>query len=99
YLGIAEYLAFHNRGIRSYAQYLLRDDPITQDFAFTSGLRTEDGKKKPSYNAFGLALVVKHLRGGRLLIWGHVRPRGNRRVRVAIHLDRKGAKSRVVRRV
>jgi hypothetical protein len=99
YLGIAEFLAFHNRGIRSYAQYLLRDDPITQDFAFTSGLRLEDGKKKPSYRGFALALAVKRLSGRRVLVWGHVRPRGDRRVRVAIHLDRKGAKSRVVRRV
>ena len=76
YLGIAEYLAFHNRGIRSYAQYLLRDDPIGQDFAFTTGLRRAGGKKKPSYRAFALALAVKSLRGGRVLVWGHVRPRG-----------------------
>jgi hypothetical protein len=99
YLGIAEYLAFHNRGVRSYAQYLLRDDPIAQDFAFTSGLRLEGGKKKPSYRAFALALAVKSLRGGRVLVWGHVRPRGNRRVRVAINVDRKGAKPRRLRRV
>ena len=99
YLGIAEYLAFHNRGVRSYAQYLLRDDPIAQDFAFTSGLRLEGGKKKPSYNGFALALAVKSLRGRRVLVWGHVRPRGNRRVRVAIRVDRKGGKPRRVRRV
>ena len=99
YLGIAEYLAFHNRGVRSYAQYLLRDDPIAQDFAFTTGLRLEDGRKKPSYSAFALALAVKSLRGGRVLVWGHVRPRGNRRVRVAIRVDRRGGKPRRVRRV
>ena len=99
YLGIAEFLAFHNRGVRSYAQYLLRDDPISQDFAFTTGLRLAGGKKKPSYRAFALALAVKSLRGGRVLVWGHVRPRGNRRVRVAIRVDRRGGKPRRVRRV
>jgi hypothetical protein len=34
-----------------------------------------------------------------VLVWGHVRPGGNRRVRVAIHVDRSGAKPRRVRRV
>ena len=99
FLGIAEYLAFRNRGVRSYAQYLLRDDPIAQDFAFTTGLRLEDGKKKPAYRAFALSLAVKSLRDGRVFVWGHVRPRGNRRVRVSIRVDRKGGQPRRVRRV
>ena len=99
YLGIAEYLAFRNRGVRSYAQYLLRDDPSDQEIAFTTGLRRASGKKKPSYRAFALSLAVKSLRGGRVLVWGHVRPRGNRRVRVAIRVDRRGGKPRRVRRI
>lgn len=99
HLGIAEYLTFKNRGVRSYAQYLLRDDPASFEFGFTTGLRFESGKKKPSYRAFALSLAVKSLRGGRVLVWGHVRPQGNRRVRVAIRVDRKGGKPRRVRRV
>ena len=99
FLGIAEYLAYRNRGVRSYAQYLLRDDPYSGEFSFTTGLRRPGGRKKPAYRAFALALAVKRLRGGRVLVWGHVRPRGKRRVRVAIRVDRRGARPRRVRRV
>lgn len=99
YLGIAEFLSARDPRIRAYGQYLLRDDPIAQEIAFTTGLRLEDGKKKPAYRAFALALAVKRLRGGRVLVWGHVRPRGSRRVRVSIRVDRRGSQPRRVRRV
>jgi len=86
YIGIAEYLAFREPGIRAYGQYLLSDDPLEQEYAFTSGLRFNDGRPKPSLRAFPMTLVVKKRSDERVLIWGHVRPSGARR-QVTIRLD------------
>lgn len=86
--------------VRSYAQYLLFDDPAREGATlkeiwsgFQTGLRFTDGSKKPSYDAYRLPIVVQRARGGGVLIWGRVRPgSGVRRV----ELTRGG---RVVRRV
>ena len=73
YLAISEYLAWRDPRIRSYGQYLLRDDPPRYEFAFTTGLRFHSGRPKPSLRAFPLTLVARR-RGGHVLLWGHVRP-------------------------
>lgn len=89
-LAISEFLAWRNRDVRSYAQYLLFDDPPEFEFSFTTGLRRNGGRAKPSYQAFPLTLLVRR-RGRGVRIWGHVRPDGARlRVRVR-YRDRGGS--------
>jgi hypothetical protein len=67
--------------LRSHAQYLLYDDPArpgtTQKevwAGFQTGLRFNDGSRKPAWDAYRLPLVVHRETGGRVLIWGRVRP-------------------------
>jgi hypothetical protein len=76
YLGIAEYLLYHDSQVRSYGQYLMGDDagnPIDH-LTFDTGLRFADDKPKLSYSAFALPLVARRIGGGRVELWGHVRP-------------------------
>ena len=78
YLAISEQLAYADPRIRSYAQYLMRDDPPdrvpgVRYGGFESGLRFWNGPKKPSYDSFRLPLVVRRS-GDRVSIWGLVRP-------------------------
>jgi hypothetical protein len=86
--------------VRSYAQYLVYDDPPREGATlqeiwsgFQTGLRFTEGTAKPSYEAYRLPIVVQRAEGGGVLIWGRVRPgSGVRRA----ELVRGG---RVVRRV
>ena len=79
YLGIAERLAYADPRVRSWAQYLMRDDPPAEGppevaFAgFESGLLFSDGTPKPAFDAFTLPLVVRR-NGDEVTIWGLVRP-------------------------
>lgn len=79
YLGIAERLAYADPRVKSWAQYLLRDDPPAggppaQAFAgFESGLQFSDGTPKPAYDAFQLPLTVRRS-GDDVTLWGLVRP-------------------------
>ena len=79
YLGIAERLAYADPRVRSWAQYLLRDDPPAEGppelaFAgFESGLQFTDGTPKPADDAFRLPLAVRRS-GDEVTIWGLVRP-------------------------
>jgi uncharacterized protein YndB with AHSA1/START domain len=97
YLGISEYLAYRNRSVRSYSQYLMEDDPASFEFSFTTGLRRHSGRRKPSYRAFRLALAVRRVGRRRVLIWGHYRPGGRRRV--TIFVRRRGGGARKLRSV
>jgi hypothetical protein len=79
YLAIAEHIAYVNPRVKSFSQYLLRDDaprpgPKTERYSgFETGLRRSDGWKKPSYNGFLLPLRV--IRSGAVdVVWGRVRP-------------------------
>jgi Cellulase (glycosyl hydrolase family 5) len=79
-----EELSWRYPRLRSYAQYLLWDDPQRpgpRDVAwsgFQTGLRFGQGPAKPAWNAYRLPLVVH--RGGRgVRIWGRVRPGNGRR--------------------
>jgi hypothetical protein len=76
YIGIAEYLCYRNPRIRSFGQYLLRDDGGGLQFSFQTGLRFNGGAKKAAYDAFSLTLAAKRKsrRSGKVTIWGHVRP-------------------------
>jgi hypothetical protein len=81
YRSIAEYMAYHNPRVRSFSQYLLVDSapvPNAPSFArypgFESGLYLYPGtKRKPAYDSFRLPLVARQ-RGGKVLLWGLVRP-------------------------
>jgi hypothetical protein len=74
---IAERIAYGNRRVRAFSQYLMRDDRERQGAdrygGFQTGLRTADGKAKRAYDGFRLPLVA--LRGRtRTTLWGLVRP-------------------------
>lgn len=67
--------------LRSYAQYLLYDDPAregsTQEqvwSGFQTGLRFSDGEAKPAYRAYELPIVVKRSGRDSVQVWGRVRP-------------------------
>jgi hypothetical protein len=78
YLSIAEMFAYADDRNRSFAQYLMDDDPPdrvpgTEYGGFESGLRFADGAPKPAFDAFRLPLVVRR-EGDEVHLWGLVRP-------------------------
>jgi hypothetical protein len=85
YRAMAERLAYGNRRVRAFSQYLLTDDnPIegartaAQRYGgFESGLRFATGRAKPSLNGFRLPAAA--LRDGRtrVSLWGMARPAGS----------------------
>jgi hypothetical protein len=85
-----EELSYRYPRLRSYAQYLLYDDPVRPGpppvawSGFQTGLRFADGRKKPSWNAYRLAIVVHRSATG-VSVWGHVRPDDGTR---AVQLER-----------
>jgi hypothetical protein len=75
--------------LKSYAQYLLYDDPpgagrrSPSTSGFQTGLRFPEGRRKPAWKAYRLPIVVKRRKRGGVTIWGRVRPgEGRRWVRV-----------------
>jgi hypothetical protein len=74
-----EELSYRYRRLRSYAQYLLWDDPVRPGptevawSGFQTGLRFTDNRPKPAWSAYRLPIVV-HAAGRRVRIWGRVRP-------------------------
>jgi hypothetical protein len=79
-----EELSYRYRRLRSYAQYLLWDDPARPGprtvawSGFQTGLRFTDNRPKAAWNAYRLPIVVHRARRG-VRIWGHVRPGSGRR--------------------
>jgi hypothetical protein len=67
----AELLAYRNPRVRSFSQYLMRDDADIG--GFQTGLRYADGRAKPGYRGFELPLVAQRRSRGAAL-WGLVRP-------------------------
>jgi hypothetical protein len=77
YISIAEHMAYVNRRVRSFSQYLMTDDKprasaLNRYAGFESGLRTSKGRKKPAYKAFRLPLAVEGY-GRTDVLWGLVR--------------------------
>jgi hypothetical protein len=75
YLNWAEYLTWEHPRIKSYDQYLLNDPPTPN--GFVSGLKTADGKPKPTLAAYRMPLylpVSSTAKGHPLVVWGQVRP-------------------------
>ena len=86
YRAISEKIAFDNRRVRAFSQYLMRDDlprsGADRFGGFESGLRYANGRKKAAYDGFRLPLVADR-KGGKVKLWGLVRPAtGATKVRV-----------------
>jgi len=92
YRSIAEWIAYRNPRVRSFSQYLMRDDDprpgssLARYSGFESGLRRSDGRKKPAYDAFRTPLVVDR-RGSRVNLWGLVRPGSGQRTVMVQYLN------------
>ncbi len=72
YLNESDWIAFRNPRIRTVAQYQLTDDRAVA--RFQSGLRFADGRAKPAYDAYRLAVGVRRRGPSRLRVYGQVRP-------------------------
>ncbi|HEX5145592.1 MAG TPA: cellulase family glycosylhydrolase [Conexibacter sp.] len=74
---IGEHMAWSNSRVKSFSQYLLRDDATVAGAhgKFESGLFLYKGDAvKPAYYGFRLPLVVTKGKGSRVSLWGFVRP-------------------------
>jgi hypothetical protein len=83
YQAIAEKIAWENPRVAAFSQYLLRDDPVGGPpgsgahggfVGFQTGLEYVNGSHKPLYNAWPVPLVVSAAGGGRVSLWGLIRP-------------------------
>lgn len=93
YRSIGERIAWANPRVKSFSQYLLRDDrTISGGFgAFESGLFLfRNGAAKPAYYGFRLPLVVAKGRGARVALWGLVRPAHGRAGSLTIQVRDRG---------
>ncbi len=96
---IGERLAYGNRRVKAFSQYLLRDDrpldgvPASARYGgFESGLRFATGKAKPSLASFKLTLTaLRSGRSSRVSLWGLVRP-ATGRVRAEILAQDRGSR-------
>ena len=80
YRAISERLAYGNKRVKAFSQYLLRDDQPREGVSasaryggFESGLRFATGREKPSLAGFRLTLAALRS-GSRASLWGLVRP-------------------------
>ncbi len=81
YRAISERIAYDNGRVVAFSQYLLRDDlpksgvpTIARYPGFETGLFTDTGKHKPSFDGFRLPLAVRRTSATKVSIWGLVRP-------------------------
>jgi hypothetical protein len=105
WLDDATYLAFRNKRIASFAQFLLVDDGPVRQYkptdprywgTFQSGLITLDGKHKPAYNSFKRPISVMR-RGRGLRVFGQLRTAGGRTADVQFRARGSKAWKRVAR--
>jgi hypothetical protein len=105
-LAQGEYLARRVPGVRTFAQFMLRDvettaavDALARGIgrrivgSWQSGLYFEDGRPKPAARSFALTLMAGRVPSrprGELILWGHVRP-VHRVVRARVERLRAGA--------
>ncbi|HEX7291284.1 MAG TPA: cellulase family glycosylhydrolase [Conexibacter sp.] len=91
---IGEKIAWSNPRVKSFSQYLLRDDAPSEGAhgKFESGLFLyQGGVPKPSYYGFRLPLVVTKKPHGRVALWGFVRPAHGRAGSLELQVkDRRG---------
>jgi Cellulase (glycosyl hydrolase family 5) len=90
---VAEHIAYVNRRVALFSQYLMRDDAPRDDGyrfrGFESGLRTSDGRAKPAYRAFANPLAAERY-GRSDVLWGLLRPQRSA-TRVEILVRRPGS--------
>jgi hypothetical protein len=102
YLGIAEHMAYVNPRVKSFSQYLLKDDKprkgkrVERYSGFESGLRRSNGRAKPAYDAFRLPLAIEAY-GRSDVLWGRVRPLPSRTQVTILVSPRKGRSFRPLR--
>jgi cellulase (glycosyl hydrolase family 5) len=102
YYAIAEHMAYVNGRVALFSQYLMRDDAPREDGyrfrGFESGLRRNNGQRKPAYRAFPNPLAVERY-GPSDVLWGLIRPQPGV-TRVTIEVRRPGRRNwRVLRRL
>ncbi len=92
YYAIAEHMAYVNPRVALFSQYLMRDDaPREEGYrfrGFESGLRRNNGQRKPAYRAFPNPLAVERY-GPSDVLWGLIRPQSGV-TRVTIEVRRPG---------
>ncbi len=75
---LSEKIAFDNRRVKAFSQYLMRDDLPRSGSdrfgGFESGLRYANGRKKLAYDGFRLPLVADQKGKRKVALWGLVRP-------------------------
>ena len=71
YLNHSDWISYRDPGVRTVAQYELRDEQRAA--AFQTGLRFLDGRPKPSFVAYRVPLWLTR-KGARYRVWGQVRP-------------------------
>jgi hypothetical protein len=72
YIGEAALRVWQQAGATLLIQFLVRDEPNVG--GWQSGLFSAGGSAKPSYHAFALPLAEVSRSGGRVALWGQVRP-------------------------
>jgi|HigsolmetaAR202D_1030399.scaffolds.fasta_scaffold05125_2 hypothetical protein len=91
YRSWSERIAYENPRVKAFSQYLLTDDDPDHGggprySGFESGLRSATGRDKPALDGFRLPLVAKR-RGGKVSLWGLVRPAHGRTTAVVEYRD------------
>jgi hypothetical protein len=71
YLNESDWIAFRTPRLRSVAQYELRDEPNLA--TFNTGIRFEDGRAKPSYQAYRTPIWVTKASRRLVKVFGQVR--------------------------
>lgn len=94
YRSWSERIAYDNPRVKAFSQYLLTDDEPEAGGkkygGFESGLRTSAGKDKPALDGFRLPLAAKR-RGGKVSLWGLVRPATGKTTAIVQRHDRGGS--------
>jgi hypothetical protein len=75
FMAESEWIGYRNGRVASYAQYLIRDDPLgPRNGGFQSGLRFDDGRPKPGvYSGFQLPFFVRLRSSNQVEVFGGVR--------------------------
>ena len=96
YLAISERLAYLNKRVRTFSQYLMADDDPDAGGGrfggFESGLRLADGRAKPAYDAFRTPLAVTDY-GRSDVVWGLIRPVRGQPTSAVVQVRDRGAKA------
>jgi hypothetical protein len=89
-----EALLWRAPGVRSYGQYLMRDEPASG--TFQSGLWLRNGTRKPAYAAYRLAADVRRRTRSTVTLWARVPPGA---AAAAVRVTAGTGRHRVTRRV